>query len=233
MGIDFIERSTEIISKKKLGYKWRRFRKCIKSCQDPENYSSKVNELCQLLSLEESGYLKIYYGDESGFSLDPNIPYGWQPKGEYIKIAPKKSPRLNVFGLLSRDNHLQAYSTKGTICADLVIAFLEDFSKMTTQKTVIVLDNASIHRSDGFKDKIKEWEQKDLYVFFLPTYSPHLNLIETLWRMIKYKWLKAQDYLNIDTLTNAVENILLDIGKNLKINFNEMKHFTEYKLSII
>jgi transposase len=90
------------------------------------------------------------------------------------------------------------------------------------------LVNISIHRSDDFKNKIKEWQQKDLYIFFLPTYSPHLNLIETLWRMVKYKWLKARDYFDMDTLLNAIESILLDIGKNLKINY-----FTQYKLSII
>ncbi|MFT4805396.1 MAG: transposase [Psychroserpens sp.] len=73
--------------------------------------------------------------------------------------------------------------------------------------------------------KIKEW---DLYILFLPTYSPQLNLIETLWRMRKYKWLKARDYFDMDTLLNAIESILLDIGKNLKINFREIKHFTQY-----
>ncbi|MFT4805299.1 MAG: transposase [Psychroserpens sp.] len=93
------------------------------------------------------------------------------------------------------------------------------------------LDNVSIHRSD--EKKIIEWQQKDLYIFFLPTYSPHLNLIETLWRMMKYTWLKARDYFDMDTLLNAIESILLDIGKNLKINFRETKHFTKYKLSII
>ena len=34
--------------------------------------------------MEEAGKLKIYYADESGFSLEPCIPYGWQPAGEYL-----------------------------------------------------------------------------------------------------------------------------------------------------
>jgi len=186
-----------------------------------------------LLQLEEQGYLRIYYGDESGFSLDPSIPYGWQPKGQYIKIIPKKSQRLNVFGLLSKGNDLQAYSSTDAINSDLIIAFIDDFAENITQKTVIVLDNAPIHHSETFKDKIDEWQQKDLYIFFLPTYSPHLNLIETLWRKIKYEWLKPKDYLNFDTLTNAVENIVLEVGKKHKINFGELKYFTNSKLSII
>ncbi len=192
-----------------------------------------MNELCQLLQLEEQGYLRIYYGDESGFSLDPSIPYGWQPKEQYVKIAPKKSQRLNVFGLLSKDNDIQAYSTTETMNGDLIIVFIDDFAKRITQNTVIVLDNATIHHSEAFKDKIDEWEQMDLYIFFLPTYSPHLNLIETLWRKIKYEWLKPQDYLDFNTLTNAVENIILDVGKKYRISFGELKHFTNHKLSII
>jgi transposase len=189
--------------------------------------------LCQLLQLEEQGYLSIYYGDESGFSLDPSIAYGWQPKDEYTKIVPKKSKRLNVFGLLSKDNDIEAYSSEGTINSDLVIAFIDDFAKKITQKTVIVLDNAPIHCSDAFKDKIEEWQAMDLYIFFLPTYSPHLNLIEMLWRKIKYEWLKPQDYSDFDTLTNAVENIIRDVGQKYKINFAEIKYFTKHKLSII
>jgi transposase len=116
---------------------------------------------------------------------------------------------------------------------DLIIAFIDDFAKTITQRTVIILDNATIHHSDAFKDKIDEWEQMDLYIFFLPTYSPHLNLIETLWRKIKYEWLKPQDYLDFDTLTNAIENIVLEVGKKFKINFGELKYFTNSKLSII
>jgi hypothetical protein len=56
MGLKLIKEPVKELYKKKLGYRWRRFRKCIKKCQDPEKYQSIVNELCQLLSLEESGY---------------------------------------------------------------------------------------------------------------------------------------------------------------------------------
>ena len=43
---------------------------------------------------------------------------------------------------------------------------------------MIVLDNAPIHRSKAFEKKIAEWSQKKLKIFWLPTYSPQLNLIE-------------------------------------------------------
>lgn len=192
-----------------------------------------MKQLCELLYLEERGYLQIYYGDESGFCLDPCLPYGWQPAQEYIKILAKKSKRLNVFGLLSKDNDLVAYSSTDSMNADLIIAFLDDFASQITQKTVVVLDNAPIHHSEAFLEKIPQWQQQDLHIFYLPTYSPHLNLIETLWRKIKYEWLKPQHYQSWKTLCEAVEDIILKVGKSINIDFGELKHFTQFKTSFI
>lgn len=228
---EFNQGKTHTFFKKKLGYTYRRFRKCIKKCQDPIRYKELVEHLCQILYLEQQGYLKVYDGDQSGFCLDPYLPYGWQPKGEHVRICPKKSKRLNVLGLLSRDNDLQVYSTTGTICSDLMIAFLDDFATQITQKTVVVLDNAPIHHSEEFENQMAIWQEKDLYIFFLPTYSPHLNLIETLWRKSKYEWLKPHHYQSFEILTQAVENILTNLAKEFKIDFSELKHFIDCKTS--
>ena len=50
-----------------------------------------------------------------------------------------------------------------------------------------------------FRRNIEKWRTKnDLFLFFLPTYSPKLNLIEILWRKIKYEWLEFKAYLSFD-----------------------------------
>jgi transposase len=183
--------------------------------------------------MEEAGKLKIYYADESGFSLEPCIPYGWQPAGEYVRITPVGGHRLNVFGLLSRDNDLHAFSTQGTVDTKMVIACMDEFVKTITTKTLVVMDNASIHKSKEFNAKLGEWHKKGLLIFYLPPYSPHLNIIETLWRKMKYKWLNPGDYASWETLVKAVENILTSVGKELKIDFGELKYFKEYKAAII
>jgi len=41
--------------KKKLKYAYRRFRECIKKCQDPILYKELFEKLCQMLYLEEQG----------------------------------------------------------------------------------------------------------------------------------------------------------------------------------
>jgi len=54
------------------------------------------------------------------------------------------------------------------------------------------------------KEKLAQWEEKGLFLFFLPTYSPHLNPIEILWRFIKYKWLNKKEYNSWNSLKKAI-----------------------------
>jgi transposase len=181
------------------------------------------------MMLAEAGEINLCYGDESGFSLKPTIPYGWQPPGEYVRITPSTCKRLNVFGIMTTDNELEAYISENSINSKMIISMLDDFAKTITKTTVLILDNASIHTSIEFKSKRLVWKRLGLRIFYLPKYSPHLNFIETLWRKFKYSWLKPSDYTSIDALKSAIENIVKSFGKELKIKFSELKYFTEYK----
>ena len=137
-----------------------------------------MQELNDLLTLEQQGFIKIYYGDESGFNMTPNVPYGWQPKGEYIGILSQRSATTNVFGLLSKGNDFEAYTSTGSMDAECLIMFIDDFASRLTQPIVILLDNVPFHHSNLMKKKIIEWKESDLLIWFLPTYSPHLNVME-------------------------------------------------------
>ena len=65
--------------------------------------------------------------DESGFCLIPYIPYGWQPIGHTVGIDSQRSQRLNVSGLMTRGNHLQAYVSTRSITSEVVIACINEF----------------------------------------------------------------------------------------------------------
>ena len=83
---------------------------------------------------------------------------------------------------------------------------------------VLVLDNARIHRSRLMQSKLLEWEEKGFYIFNLPPYSPHLKIIEILWRIVKYEWLKPEDYASFEKLTETIKQILINLGTQYKIN---------------
>jgi transposase len=182
---------------------WRRIKKRVAGQPDPLIYQAKNEELAKLKIQDEAGEIDLRYVDETGFCLKPYVPYAWQEKGEQITVNSQRSKRLNAFGILNRRQELEVFLFESTINSDVVIACIDRFSETIKMKTVLVVDNASVHTSNVFLEKQAEWEAKGLTIFFLPTYSPELNIIEILWRFIKYQWLEVNAYENWGSLNTV------------------------------
>lgn len=58
-----------------------------------------------------------------------------------------------------------------------------------------------------------------LFIKYLLPYSPELNLIEILWRFIKYSWLPFSAYLDFAALKNALDAVLENVGIKYRITF--------------
>jgi transposase len=147
------------------------------------------------------------------------VPYGWQFKDENISIATAKGAALNCFGMLARNNRFVYQTTIHTITADFIIECLDLFSLQLKKHTVIVLDNARVHQNKKMKQMQKIWATRKLFIFFLPPYSPHLNIIERLWKELKSRWLRVEDYCNDQSLFYSVKLVLNAVGKDLFIHF--------------
>ena len=105
-------------------------------------------------------------------------------KGQRITVeTDAHSKRLNVLGFLNRQNDLATYTFEGRIDSEVVIACIDDFCQDLRKKTVIVMDQASIHTSKEFTAKCC-MEREQPRDFYLPPYSPELNIIEILWRFL-------------------------------------------------
>jgi hypothetical protein len=169
--------------------------------------------------VEDNGYLDLYFGDESHFGLTPNVPYAWQTKENPILLPAAKGKFLNVVGLMNRKNNLFIEVDEATFNTDKIILFLDKFADQIDKRTVVILDNSPIHRSNKFMAKISDWKEKDLMIFFLPPYSPELNLIEILWRRIKYQWLPFDAYRCFQSLKERLSYVLNNFGQLYDIKF--------------
>ena len=205
---------------RRLGFTFRRARRVPEKEVCPRRQGRVKRALSRLHCLEDAGRCQVLYGDESGFCLAPPVPYLWQPKGQTVGLPAKShSRRLNVFGLLGRDSRLHSFQTQQPITAEFVIGSVEALLPVLSGPTVLVLDNATVHRSRLVQAKRPEWKQKGLRLLFLPPYCPHLNRIETLWRMVKYHWLGCEAYADFATLCRSVGDILAQVGTNYQISF--------------
>ncbi len=204
---------------KKARLRWKRVRKSLKSLRDPAAFAQCQRELEALQKQEAKGKIALYYFDESGFTLDPYIPYAWQEPGTVIELPAIKGGRINVLGFMNRKNDLHPYMFEQSINTSVVIACLNDFCKTIKKKTIVVMDNSSIHTSEEFEEQIPLWKKQGLLIKYLIPYAPELNLIEILWRHIKYLWLPFSAYQGMEALREALEQILKDFGSKYQITF--------------
>lgn len=205
---------------KKGNKTWKRLRRSLRGQRDEADFRSAQAELAGLRALAAANKIDLYYCDEAGFTLDPCVPYAWQTVGETIEIPAAASARINVLAFMSTDLRFHPFIfTQGTITSEIVRACFEHLSLRLTRLTLVVIDQASIHTSAEFQARLAEWEARGLYVYPIPAHSPELNLIEILWRMIKYHWLPLSAYESFKALLRALIEVLKGVGSKYQIDF--------------
>ena len=152
------------------------------------------------------------------------MPYGWQFDDEAVAMPSEKGGGINCFVLFTRSNKSWTAVSEKPIDAAFVVQQPERFSFMLSRVTIVVLDNARIHTGKKMRERIQIRQRRGLFVFYLPTYSPHLNIAETVWRKLKYEWLSAADYESKEHLQYAVRQALSAFGRSLKIRFSNFRH---------
>jgi transposase len=186
----------------------------------PQLCEYRTEKLQELERQERDGKINLYLAGESHVCTEGYVPCGWQFHGEDVHIPSLKADRLNIFGMTDRNNRYGGFCTAESINTDKLIDFLDRLPLRVDRDTFAVLDNASVHRNRKIKKLRNLWEQRGLFLFHLPPSSPHLNIVETLWRILKGKWIRPQDYISTDTLFYTVNRALANIGKGISINFN-------------
>lgn len=186
-----------------------------------ELYEVRREMLGLLEKRSENGEIDLFYGDESQVSEAGYVPYGWVFDDEVVEIPAQKGESINIFGLISRNNRLLFKTTPKNIDSEFVWQILDELSLKITKQTVVVLDNARVHTAHKIKERLEVWQKRGLYIFYLPPYPPHLNIIERLWKELKARWVAPTDYVSSENLFFAVWAALSAVGTQLGINFSK------------
>jgi len=100
---------------------------------------------------------------------------------------------------MHRHNNLSPYIIEGKVDTSVIVECFDQFRKQIKKRTSVFLDNSPRHRSRDFICHISTWVKRGLILKYLPPYSPELNLIEILWRFIKYQWLPFAAYMSFSS----------------------------------
>ena len=123
---------------------------------------------------------QVYWGDETGFRNDCQHSRGYAPKG--------KTPVVTVTAKRFSSNMISAVNNRGTVrfmiydenmTAPVLLRFFNRLIKDAKGKVLLILDNLRVHHAKLVKAWLKRhWNEIEVY--YLPAYSPDLNLDEYL-----------------------------------------------------
>jgi len=186
--------------------------------QDREEFRRNINNHYQPEHL-------VFAGESHFNRLTLRRPYAWSKRGEraskhefqFRGVKYSMLPALSIDGLL----HLEVIenAVTGEHFRHFVEGLLPLMNKWPLPNSVLVIDDASIHKIAGIRKMVEERGARLLY---LPSHSPDLNPIELAFSSIK-DWLRTnQDQEDqerevessvYDTLRQAVHSVSAESAK--------------------
>lgn len=146
----------------------------------------------------------LIYQDEMEIHRHPALTRMWALVGQQPEVpAPGKNEKKVVYGGVDYRSAKMTYTVADSKCGGAFLLFLLALVAAYAGKKIrLVCDNGRFHTTKA----VQHWlaaHQDQIEVYWLPAYSPSLNLIERLWGHLKRTILANVLYKNLDDLVAA------------------------------
>lgn len=195
--------------------------------QKQADFIAKYHELKNSLKADEV----ILFGDSSHPQHQTKLAYGWIKKGTHrSEKMTACQKRINLIGAIDLEKHDIKYRQVDWVNTESLKAFVRQLcAAYPTMSTIhLILDNAGYHKSDEFLSFIATTKVK---IHYLPAYSPNLNPIERLWKIMHENTTYNRYYGKFSEFSTSILGFFENIGKyrsiiETRINDNFQKlHF--------
>jgi transposase len=155
----------------------------------------------------------IFFMDSTHPAHQTRLAYGWIQKG--LRKAEKMTAcqkRVNVIGALNLQTLHVAYRQVDWVNASSIQDFLVQLmlDNPKAKKIHIILDNAGYHRS---KEILALLKTSNIIFHYLPPYSPNLNAIERLWKIMHEQVTYNRYYEKFIDFKEGILNFFRNIGE--------------------
>lgn len=144
-----------------------------------------------------------------------SLGYIWSVLVCWVRSMPGRK-RHSVLGALNACTlKLITVTTDQTVNSDTMkqlLIKLQATKKVTTEKLVLILDNARYQHCTAVRESALEL---GITLEFLPGYSPHLNLIERVWKFIRATALKNRFFEDLGAWSAAIDGCINDMNSGL------------------
>ncbi|WP_131775133.1 IS630 family transposase [Legionella anisa] len=210
------------------------------SYKKPKGVPYKADEQLQKNFIKKYRRLKTVSGGKEPIlfmdSVHPSqatkLSHGWIRTGETKQVETSASrTRMNLIGVIKLNDLASTIVREyDTINAQSIIEYLRIIrSEYKSGKRIhLILDRAGYHRAKEVK---KEAKKLNIKLHYLPAYSPNLNPIERLWKVMNEKvrnnrfFKSAKDFKQaiLDFFDTILPNIADSLDQRINDNFEILK----------
>jgi transposase len=198
-------------------------------CRKVSSVPAKVNlqaqqafhdhELQPRLEEAKSGKRDVYFVDAAHFVLGAFLGYLWSFVRVFVR-TPSGRQRFNVLGALNAVTKQLVSITNDTYITSIqVCELLQKLAKDATKPVTLVLDNARYQRCKLVMGLAAELH---IELVFLPPYSPNLNLIERLWKLVKKECLYSKYYETFSLFSHTITDFLKNMNATHPEKLNDL-----------
>ena len=196
--------------------------------QRPQIFPSKGHEDCEAREafkqkrkeVDEDSNLIAVYQDESHLQQQTRAGLGWYKKGSKPKIPSypgKASCPVSGFVIPSTGELFVTYPERFNTMSFIASlgAFLKKHPPPEGKKYALFMDNASWHKAakrileDENRTEFKEIRDK-IKIIMLPPYSPDLNPIEQVWRLVRKRHTNNRFFRTVAALKEKLDEVFTD-----------------------
>jgi len=147
----------------------------------------------------------LVFGDETGFSLHPRLGRLWMKRGTRVQVPTKSQhrQRLNLFGWVEPLRGWYGFLRilKGN--REGFLKFLHALHRrFKGWRIYLYVDRAKWHRGPEIDSFLSEHPHFDLE--YLPPYHPKLNLVDRLWKQLRYETTTDKYFETINDIFCAI-----------------------------
>ncbi len=150
---------------------------------------------------------RLVFLDESGINTDLTRLYGRAPSSQrVVDHTPLNTPKTTTVLSSIRLNGEKAFTTyQGGTTGERFVTYLKETLLPTLHSgDIVVMDNMRSHHVKAVRDVL---EDKGMFLFYLPPYSPDLNPIEKMWSKVK-AILRGWKIRSLDALPAALASAM-------------------------
>lgn len=186
-----------------------KFRKCaaVPGKTDPQlQFDFLSQELLPLLEEARRGERRVLFVDAAHFVLGAFLGMIWSFSRIFVPSGSGRQ-RYNVLGAVeTRDHGFVSIRTTNSVNADTVCELiLKMAAAYPGDKINLVMDNARYQRN---KKVFAAAAECGIDLLFLPSYSPNLNLIERVWKLVKTKCMRNRYFWDFTVFRTVIDEFI-------------------------